>query len=49
MMEKNKDIFYTFAQDIDCGVLSSTHNLCFGAKRKKKEKRFTPVHPNFTV
>ena len=29
------DIFLIFAQNIDCGytaVLTSTHNLCFGAK-----------------
>ena len=35
---KNFDIFLIFAQNIDCGyrlaeaVLTSTHNLCFGAK-----------------
>ena len=32
---KNFDIFLIFAQNIDCGyteaVLTSTHNLCFGA------------------
>ena len=42
----NFDIFLTFAQNIDCGytlepprrdeaVLTSTHNLCFGAKIRK--------------
>ena len=30
------DIFLIFAQNIDCeAVLTSTHNLCFGAKIKK--------------
>ena len=34
------DIFLIFVQNIDCGytleaVLTSTHNLCFGAKRRK--------------
>ena len=29
------DIFIFFAQNIDCGVLTSTHNLCFGAKIRK--------------
>ena len=28
-------IFLIFAQNIDCGVLTSTHNLCFGAKIRK--------------
>ena len=38
---KNFDIFLIFAQNIDCGytlteaVLTSTHNLCFGAKIRK--------------
>ena len=41
---KKKDIFLIFAQNIDCGtrqnrlaeaVLTSTHNLCFGAKMRK--------------
>ena len=37
---KNFDIFINFAQNIDCGytlepVLTSTHNLCFGAKIRK--------------
>ena len=39
---KNFDIFFPiFAQNIDCGytleeaVLTSTHNLCFGAKIRK--------------
>ena len=30
------DIFLTFAQNIDCkAVLTSIHNLCFGAKIRK--------------
>ena len=38
--QKNFDIFLIFAQNIDCGytleaVLTSTHNLCFGAKIRK--------------
>ena len=44
---KNFDIFLIFSQNIDCGymlepphrgeaVLTSTHNLCFGAKIRKK-------------
>ena len=39
---KKSDIFLIFAQNIDCGytleaeaVLTSTHNLCFGAKIRK--------------
>ena len=43
---KNFDSFLIFAQNIDCGyklepprrgeaVLTSTHNLCFGAKIRK--------------
>ena len=43
------DIVLIFAQNFDCGisegVLTSTHNLCFGAKIRKK---YTPVNPNFT-
>ena len=31
---KNFDIFLIFAQNIDCGYMS-THNLCFGAKLRK--------------
>ena len=27
-------------------ALTSTHNLCFGAKIRKK---YTPVNPNFTI
>ena len=42
--------FLIFAQNIDCGyneaVLTSTHNLCFGAKVRKK---YTPVNPSFTI
>ena len=43
-----------FAQNIDCGytlepphpfVLTSTHDLCFGAKIRKK---YTPVTSSFT-
>ena len=44
--QKKNDIFLIFAQNIDCGytlepprlneaVLTSTHNLCFGAKIRK--------------
>ena len=49
------DIFLIFAQNIDCGytlehlaeaVLTSTHNLCFGAKiRKIGIPLQTPVFP----
>ena len=28
-------IFLIFAQNIDCGYIDSTHNLCFGAKIRK--------------
>ena len=46
------DIFYIFAQNIDCGyslepseaVLTSTHNLCFRAKIRKNEY---PCKPQF--
>ena len=45
---KNCDIFLIFAQNIDCGyseaVLMSTHNLCFGAKIRKK---VYPCKPQF--
>ena len=46
------DFFLIFAQNIDCGytlepVLTSTHNLCFGAKIRKK--MYTPVNPSFTI
>ena len=43
------DFFLTFAQNIDRGytaVLTSTHNLCFSAKKKMM---YTPVNPNFTI
>ena len=49
------DIFLIFAQNIDCGctleppceaVLTSTHNLCFGAKIRN---RYTPAYPSFTI
>ena len=37
---KNFDIFNMFAQNINCGYTleppPSTHNLCFGAKIRKK-------------
>ena len=36
--------FLIFAQNIDCGVLTSTHNLCFGAKIRKKSY---PCKPQF--
>ena len=52
---KNFDIFLIFAQNIDCGYtlepprrgsLTSTHNLCFGAKiRKIGIPLRTPVLP----
>ena len=32
---KNFDIFLIFAQNIAEAVLTSTHNLCFGAKIRK--------------
>ena len=38
---KNCNIFLIFAQ-----VLTSIHNLCFGAKIRKK---YTPVNPSFTT
>ena len=51
------DIFLIFAQNIDCGytlepptgeaVLTSTHNLCFGAKIRKN--RYTPAYPSFAI
>ena len=51
---KNYDIFLIFAQNIDCGytlepplsvaVLTSTHNLCFGAKIRKN---VYPCKPQF--
>ena len=49
---KNFDIFLVFAQNIDCGytnrfaeaVLTSTHNLCFGAKIRKIG---IPLHTQF--
>ena len=54
--KKNCDIFPIFAQNIYCGymlrrlieaVLTSTHNLCFGAKMRKK--MCIPVNPSFTI
>ena len=50
------DIFLIFAQNIDHGyevsalilseaVLTSTHNLCFKAKLRKREM-YTPVNPS---
>ena len=53
---KNRVIFHIFAQNIDCGytleapqeaVLTSTHNLCFGAKNKKL--MYTPVYPFYCI
>ena len=55
---KNRDVFLIFAQNIDFGytlepplrseaVLTSTHNLCFRAKVRKKMN--TPVNPSFTI
>ena len=48
------DIFLIFAQNIDCGytlepeaVLTSTHNLCFGAKIRKN--MYTRVNPTFSI
>ena len=44
------NIFIIFAQNIDCGyseaVLTSTHNLCFGAKIRK---RYTLVNPSCSI
>ena len=47
---KNCAIFLIFAQNMDCGytlepVLTSTHDLCFRAKIRKKMN--TPVKPQF--
>ena len=44
--------FLIFAQNIDCwytleAVLTSTHDLCFHAKIRKKV--YTPVNPSFTI
>ena len=39
------DIFLIFAQNIDCGYMS-THNLCFGAKIRKIG--IPPAYPSFT-
>ena len=49
---KNSDIFLIFAQNIDFGYtleppLTSTHNLCFRAKIRKKKS--TPINPSFTI
>ena len=41
---KKCDIFLIFAQNIDCGYTTSTHNLCF---REKKEKNEYPCKPQF--
>ena len=47
---KNFDIFLILPQNIDCGytlerlgeaVLTSTHNLCFGAKVRNRSKTVT--------
>ena len=32
-LERNVYIFNVFAQNIDCGFMS-THNICFGSKSK---------------
>ena len=49
-------VFFFFAQNIDRGytleplteaVLTSTHNLCFRAKIRKK--MYTPVNPSFSI
>ena len=41
------NIFLIFAQNINIeAVLTSTHNLCFGAKIRKK---YTPINPSFTI
>ena len=44
---KNFDVFFFFAQNIDCGytVLTSTHNLCFRAKIREKNEY--PCKPQF--
>ena len=50
-------IFFIFAKNIDRGytlepphsaeaVLTSTHDLCFGAKIRQM---YTPVNPKFTI
>ena len=42
--------FSYFAENIDCGykaVLTSTHNLCFRGKIRKR--MYTPVNRGFTV
>ena len=48
---KNDNNFLIFAQNIDRGyseaVLTSTHDLCFKAKIRKK--KYTPVNPSFTM
>ena len=42
------NIFLIFAQNIDCGyTLEPPHNLCFGAKIRRK--KYTPVNPSFTI
>ena len=30
-------------------VLTSTHNLCFGAKIKNKKMRYTSAYPSFAI
>ena len=48
---KKCEIFLNFAQNIDRwyteAVLTSTHDLCFRAKIRKK--MYTPVNPSFTI
>ena len=36
---KKIDIFLIFAQNIDCGILTSTPNPWFRGKKKKKKKK----------
>ena len=44
--DKYFDIFLIFAQNIVCGYLACTHNLCFGAKvREIGIPLHTPVLP----
>ena len=56
--KNNFDIFYIFAQSIDFGytleprgeaVLTSSHNLCFGAIIRRIDIRYTPAYPSFAI
>ena len=56
-IEKKKDNFYIFAQNIDCGfileplakaVLTSTHKLCFGKKVDPCIPQFYYIKVEFT-